>query len=256
MRFTTGNAKLSDRRGLRIFSLPAGHTCPGAKDCATFAEPDTGKIHDGPEQEFRCYAATSEARSTQLRILAWRNLVLLKNAGTREAMADLIGRSLDPAAEIVRLHQGGDFFSEAYFGAWIDVARVRPDVLFYGYTKSLHHVGKLKDEIPGNLVLSASRGGKFDDMIEPLGMRECVVVRSPEEADELGLPVDHDDGCAMDPEVKRFALLIHGTQPAGSQAAKDLMALRRRGIGGYSRKEGGRGKKDYIGQALEALADR
>ena len=43
LRFTFGNAKL---KGIYHYSLPSGYTCPGAKNCKTFADEHTGKIRD------------------------------------------------------------------------------------------------------------------------------------------------------------------------------------------------------------------
>jgi hypothetical protein len=60
-------------------------------------------------------------------------------------------------------------------------------------------------------------------------------VFSHEEAKTKGLEIDHDDSHAYK-SGKPFALLIHGTQPAGSIAAKMLSALRKIGWTGYSRK--------------------
>ena len=46
--------------------------------------------------------------------------------------------------------------------------------------------------LPENLVLTVSRGGKHDNLID-LHDGAAVVVYSEEEADELGLEIDHDD---------------------------------------------------------------
>ena len=40
LKFTFENAKL---KGIWHYSLPSGHTCPGAKSCLTFAHRETGK---------------------------------------------------------------------------------------------------------------------------------------------------------------------------------------------------------------------
>jgi len=45
------------------------------------------------------------------------------------------------------------------------------------------------------------------------------VVFSEEEAAKLGLEIDHDDSHAYKGD-KSFALLLHGTQPKGTMAAK------------------------------------
>jgi hypothetical protein len=84
--------------------------------------------------------------------------------------------------------------------------------------------------------MTASYGGKFDHMIdEGLFPRYSKVVHNDEEAEALGLEVDHDDShCFGD---NPFALLVHSTQPKGSTYGKALFARRRAGkFGGY-RKE-------------------
>ena len=73
----------------------------------------------------------------------------------------------------------------------------------------------------------------------PIGekLRSAKVVFSEAEAEKLGLEIDHDDSHAARPSLRDqdFALLIHGTQPAGSEAAKALKELK--GKGSYSRKK-------------------
>ena len=61
-----------------------------------------------------------------------------------------------------------------------------------------------------------------------------TVVFSEEEAEQKGLEIDHDDAHALG--KKSFALLLHGTQPKGSEASKALQVLRKAGKGGYSQK--------------------
>ena len=47
LRFQFGNAKLS--KLVAHVSLPSGFTCPGAKECLTYANRETRKITDGPD---------------------------------------------------------------------------------------------------------------------------------------------------------------------------------------------------------------
>jgi hypothetical protein len=162
--------------------------------------------------------------------MAGANFDLLKGK-TRDEMYDLILASLPVETSIVRIHVSGDFFNEAYFGAWIDVAKARSATKFYAYTKSIHLWHKLESEIPANLILTASEGGRFDAQIN--GFKRAKVVFSEEQAAALGLEIDHDDSHAYDGN-ESFALLLHGTQPKGTIAAKALTALR--GVGSYSRK--------------------
>ena len=241
LKFGDPNAKLKKmikKVGLvlKTFTLPAGHTCPAAKDCFSRADRETGKVTDGPDTVFRCFMASAEARSPSLRKLVWHNLELIKEALKRDAQAgfenmphtsQLINKSLPKKFDIMRVHVGGDYFNKEYLQAWIEVAKLNPDKVFYSYSKSLHLFKQFA--LPENLVLTASRGGKHDDLIDLHGWKEALVVYSEEEAAERGLEIDHDDTHAAFGE-DNFALLIHGTQPAGSMASQALQAIKRKAL--------------------------
>ena len=111
-----------------------------------------------------------------------------------------------------------------------------PDKLFYAYTKSLEMWTEYSYNLPSNFVLTASRGGHDDELIDAKDLKCAEVVFSEEEAVEKGLEIDHDDSHAAYGD-ESFALLIHGTQPKGSDASKALQKLRKKGIGGYSNKK-------------------
>ena len=225
------------------FSLPAGYTCPAAKLCLSKADRVTGKITDGKYNEFRCFMASIEAYSPQLREMIWKNFNILRETYRMLGMEGLVSVLYDalPDTDIVRIDVDGDFFNQAYFDAWVQVARLRPDVTFYAYTKSLNfweHALKYGG-IPDNLKLTASYGGDYDDMIngdngkvsmvQEYGIKSARVVLNPEEADRLELPIDHDEWHAI-AGTQPFALLLHGTQPKGSKAAAALKDLKLRGI--------------------------
>jgi hypothetical protein len=162
-----------------------------------------------------------------------------------ENMDLLLMDSLPKNAGIVRIHVAGDFFSAAYMQAWWLTASENPNTLFYAYTKSLPYWDSVINEMPilDNFVLTASYGGRADHMISELGLRSTTVVYSEAEAEKLGLEIDHDDSHAARPSLRNqdFALLIHGTQPKGSEAATALKALK--GKGSYSRKNNKKGLK-------------
>lgn len=236
------------------FNLPAGFTCPFAKRCHTKADRETGKITDQPEQDFRCFAASQESTFPSVRKSRWNNFEALKDIGIHDiqGMADAIESAINyqlpRSQKIFRIHVGGDFFNEDYLKAWIEVAHRMQDILFYTYTTSIPYVVK-NHPLPENLRITVSRGGKFDKLIDDLGLKFSVVVFSKEEADnykwidkdgneQIGLEIDHDDSHAWKDD-KPFALLIHGTQPAGSPASKALSKLK--GISSYGR--GTTGKK-------------
>ena len=98
------------------------------------------------------------------------------------------------------------------------------------------HRREVVDSLP-NFILTASYGGRDDELISSQNLRSAKVIFSEKEADSLGLEIDHDDSHAADPAKKNedFALLIHGTQPKGTEAADALKKLK--GKGSYSRKK-------------------
>jgi len=239
LKFGEPNAKLKKmlkelKLKLKTFTLPAGHSCPAANECLSCADKNTGKIKDGPNTLFRCFAASAEAVYPSLRKMVWHNFELLKDALKLDAQAgfenmphtaDLIHNSLPKKFDIMRVHVGGDYFSKQYLQAWIEVAKRNPEKIFYSYSKSLHFFKEFA--LPENLVLTASRGGKHDDMIELHGWKEALVVYSEQEAQGRGLEIDHDDTHAAFGK-ENFALLIHGTQPAGSAASKALQLIKKK----------------------------
>jgi len=238
LKFGKGNAKLDGyKKPIYTFSLPAGFTCPGAKDCKSKAKVKDGKrfIQDGKDTVFRCFAASQEVLYTNTYNARQHNLAELRKCKTAKQKAKLISDSLPKNAQIVRIHVSGDFFSQTYFDAWTIVAKDNPGVIFYAYTKSIPYV--IGKDIPSNFRLTASVGGRYDSLIPSSGLRSATVVYTEAEADKLGLAIDSDDSHAIGTGGS-FALLLHGMQPKGSKASKALSVLKSLGKGSY-----GKGKK-------------
>jgi hypothetical protein len=227
-----GNAKLA--KEIVTFSLPSGYSCPGAKDCLAKADRETGKIIDGKHQKFRCFSAISEVRPN-VRLQRWHNYALLKQVKTKEGMEELITASFPRGAKILRLHVGGDFFSQAYFDAWASVAKRFYHCVIYAYTKSVNYVKAHKEKLPDNFRITLSKGGKYDHLIEESDTEDdsqygvVEVLGHPEEAEALELEVDHDDSHAIAGK-QHFALLLHSMQPAGSEAAAKVKRMRKEGV--------------------------
>ena len=230
LHFNVKNAKLIKTR-TAAFSLPAGYTCPGANECLAWADRNENRLIEGPNSKHRCFAASLEIARKSVRISVDRNLAALQQARTVERMADLIDMNL-PAVFFhhIRIHADGDFYNQEYFLAWLEAARRNPKRLFYAYTKSLPIWIKFRAALPENFVLTASWGGKWDHLIEPNGLRSARVVYHPEEAERLGLEIDHDDSCARSKDGKDFALLLHGVQAKGSEASEALKRMKREKI--------------------------
>lgn len=227
--FSTGNAKLN--KNTLIFNLPAGKTCPGASICKSFAivgSDGKRKIKDTSDTEFRCFAASSEVQYDNVfhnRAENLQNVVQqLSKGNLAQSLHDSIQANRKKNTKRVRIHESGDFFNAAYLQAWIMVAMHNPDLDFYCYSKSLNLFMGL--ELPSNFYLTASYGGKFDYLIdEGFFPRYAKVVESVEVADALGLEIDVDERHCFD--NKPFALLVHGTQPAGSEIGKFARANRK-----------------------------
>lgn len=242
--FGKSNAKLdalekATGRKVFTFSLLSGHTCPYAKEClskAVLQSDGSRRIVDGPDTQFRCFSASQEVQYKNVYESRQNNFNALRSA---DDMVSLIDSELPKNAGIIRIHVGGDFFNQPYFDAWLNVARNNPDIVFYAYTKSLPfwlRRRRMVNNTP-NFLLTASAGGRCDKKIAQRKLRFAKVVFSKQEAQDLGLEIDHDDTHAANPELKNdsFALLLHGTQPKGSEASQALKKLA--GEGSYSRKK-------------------
>lgn len=245
LKFGIGNAKLKGDVG--IFDLVAGYTCPHSKDCGDKVNPITGKLIKNPKAKFRCFAATSELISVAVRRKRWFNFNLIKECKTVNKIADLITNSfksdeiLNNVAK-VRVHSSGDFFNETYFKAWMLVASLMPEKIFYAYTKSFRYWVKNFNSVPDNFHLIASKGSKDDELIEQYNLKTVEIVYSLQEAIDKGIEIDHDDSHCYDRNCKKFALLIHGTQQKNSPQMRAVLELKKNGISGYQRGKVGKGR--------------
>jgi hypothetical protein len=229
LKFSYGNAKLS--KDTLIFSLPSGHSCPFAKDCLSKANRITGKVTDGKDTKFRCYATSSESAFPSVRKQRWHNFDLLKSKDWSE-MVGIIEASLNAVnlkkIKLVRIHESGDFFNQDYFDAWITIAQMYKDLTFYAYTKSIQYWIKRKEIIPSNLKLTASYGGRQDASIATYKLKSNTVVFSTKEAKDKNLKVDHNDKLAWSQD-ESFAVLLHGTQPKDSKASEAIKTMKANG---------------------------
>lgn len=244
IRFSKANAKIEALYGVeelqpylvgkrKVYSLDllSGWSCPFAEAClsrAVVGADGRRKIRDGAKTQFRCFSASQEVQYNDVYDLRNNNFQALRHL-TENEMYDMLSQNLPKDAGIVRIHVAGDFFNRAYMRAWIRVAVANPNTLFYAYTKSLRYWLELQDTMPDNFILTASRGGREDHLISEHNLREARVVFSEIEAYNMGLEIDHTDEHACRPSLRSqsFALLVHGTQPKGSDAAEALKILKR-----------------------------
>jgi hypothetical protein len=243
--FNPGNGKLPD--STLTFALPSGYTCPGALLCLARADRHSGVISDGPQQQFRCYEASIECHRSNVRRSRWRNYELIRHLDAAP-MAELLMAGISAARSHktthVRWFTGGDCFSTPLRDAIIRCSASTVELIHYLYTKNLYLwledsiAPRCPLELPPNLRVTASWGGKFDHLLEAgLFPRTARVVNTFEEAAALGLQVDFTDRLAWQYEATHFCHLSHGTQPAGSAAGNAIRARRKAGqFTGYGRR--------------------
>ena len=177
------------------WNLPTGWTCPFASACLVKVDRESGSMDDR-SSEFKCYAGAAE-RFPGVRDSRWENFEIAKKGRLPR---------LPHGAKRVRIHASGDFFSQAYFDLWLKYCRHYVKVEFWAYTKSLKYWIARLNEIPPNLVLTASTGGKHDHLIKEHDLKHVVVVKDRAEAKEKGLPVCWNDREARYKNIN-FALI-------------------------------------------------
>jgi hypothetical protein len=173
------------------WNLPTGHTCPFALECLVKVNRETGKF-DNKSKAYRCYAASPE-RFPAVRNHRWANYEHVLNGNKPILPND---------CKAVRIHASGDFFNQKYFDMWLEVARENPNVEFWAYTKSLKYWINRINDIPNNLILTASAGGKNDELIQKYQLKQAIVIKEKDDK----LPIDFNDDYARIPNVDFYLL--------------------------------------------------
>ena len=153
--------KTAKLNGVRLyeFNLPAVSTCPFADTCKDI-----------------CYADKGTYKYPNVQAKYHSNYELTKNPPA--FMARIHTELILKRVEYVRIHSSGDFYSMKYLKTWLEIARNFPNIIFYGYTKSVSMLQSL--ELPVNFIFCFSIGGKLDHKIKP-GERRAVIFDSKEE---------------------------------------------------------------------------
>lgn len=199
-----GNSKLEKTGkalGKRIaaFNLPpdfaftdssgkAQNTCPGALACRAVCYAKQGRL---------AMPAAVNVRRTNL-----------EAAQSSTFVVDMVQALTASRTNIVRVHDSGDFFSQAYVDAWVAIATACPDVTFYAYTKSLHLDFA---RMPGNFRIVQSIGGKYDTRLDPDFPHSRIF-----SSDAARIAAGYVDGNADDrPAIEglvQIGLVYHGTK--------------------------------------------
>jgi Gene product 88 len=153
--YSFGNKKLVDN--IIAFGLPAYRSQAGFPVCLM-----AGSC------AFLCYARQGQYVLPTVQTPREHNLAWLRTHSA-EAFAQAMSADLaamHPSWQIVRIHDGGDFFTLAYLRSWIEIARQHPALQFYGYTKMIRLLHRVWDDLPANMRLVQSFGGKEDRYID------------------------------------------------------------------------------------------
>ena len=110
---------------------------------------------------------------------------------------------------VIRIHDAGDFYNQAYYNRWCDIARAMPDRIFYAYTKALHldlYTGK-----PDNLRIIQSLGGRYDNLVDMSRPHSRIF-----SSDDARIAAGYVDGNVNDiPAIEgetNIGLTYHGTR--------------------------------------------
>jgi hypothetical protein len=147
-------------------------TCPEAGACAQF-----------------CYARNGTYLFRNVKQAHARNLKMVLDGleNWKSAMVAELQAKKFRGGKHVRIHDSGDFFSDEYLMAWMEVARQVPDVVFYAYTKEVKRFKRLVEgKAPENFRWLYSLGGKQDHLIDRVNDRHAEVFPSEAALEEAG----------------------------------------------------------------------
>ena len=191
MSLLSSNSKLK-KDGIFNFTLPAYKsqsgliTCPMAKDCIA-----------------NCYARQGCYQFSNVRNKHEKNLQATQN---NDFSLNMIIDIIENKAEIVRIHDSGDFYSREYVAKWLTVIDAMPHVQFYAYTKSFHMFEGLI--LPDNFRLIQSCGGTLPvDESKP----HSKVFDSHEALNKAGY-VDASTSDLVALTSDKIGLVYHGTK--------------------------------------------
>jgi len=113
--------------------------------------------------------------------------------------------------QVMRLHYGGDIYSDEYMVKLIHLAKALPNVVFYGYTKRVLRVKKYSCQFPSNLTFIFSLGGEEDYHVNTKIDRHAKVFK-----DDKALLISgyhsamENDLEAINPDKNKIGLVYHG----------------------------------------------
>ena len=192
---SNGNKKYRYRKDIRVmtFGLPPVTTCPGAGWCK--------KI---------CYAMRGNMGMPMARKAQARRFEASKRADFADKMIAELGRR--KSCNAVRIHDSGDFYDSVYLGKWVIIAKARPDITFFAYTKMVTMFKNMREALPTNLKVIFSMGGKWDNQIDTVRDCHSRVFETRGDAIKAGYKLSPDNLPLSfhKPNITREAFVYHG----------------------------------------------
>lgn len=162
-----GNSKMGN---VPSFNLTPGRTCT-AEACKTC-------LKEG------CYAIKLYKLRPSVRKCYDRNTAAVLNdlEGFKASINSFL-KTYKP--RIFRIHSSGDFVTEDYFLAWLDIAKSNKDVVFLAFTKCYAMIKAHRNEIPENMriIFSAWPG-------MPIERADGIPVAWVDDGKENRIPAD------------------------------------------------------------------
>lgn len=200
--------KKSSQNGIHLYNwgIPAYKSQNGTLTC-----PNASKCIVG------CYARSGAYVWSNVAQAYENRLSLSRTKGFEHVIVYHIDKLLSKhktGTVMIRIHDSGDFYSEAYLEAWCKIAEVyqnEPRVQFYAYTKMIILCKNYANK-PKNLTLIYSFGGRQDDLINVETDRHSFVFQNETECAAMGYSdASQDDMVALGPNNK-IGLVYHGTK--------------------------------------------
>ena len=147
------------------------NVCPAAGACASF-----------------CYARNGTYLFSNVKNRHIQNLELvIYNLKDWQAQMLAEVQNKKMTGKHIRIHDAGDFFSDEYLLAWLEIAILTPKVTFYCYTKEVSRFKRLVElNCPNNFKYLYSMGGKEDHLINKEKDRHADVFTNDEAIQDAG----------------------------------------------------------------------
>ncbi len=181
------NSKLK-KENIFKFSLPVLKTCPQALRCIDFCY--------GLQGHYVTFKESIDKAHNN-------NFCLTKHKLFEQILvAEIHKRKI----KTIRLHDTGDFYSQAYLNKWSRIASFCNDTFFYAYTKSLNLNFDDFLSLPNTKIIQ-SFGGKLDKLIDKR-KPHCIVFNSKDHLlyDNY---VDCSNSDLLAVKSKRIGLVLH-----------------------------------------------